>query len=173
MSLIKMITAKTFFGLPSYLSRFARDHDGVSAIEFALLLPFMITLYLGGVEVGDGLAIQYKSTLAARTVTDLASQYVSINNSAMTSILNAAAAVVAPYSSSAMVVTVSEVTTNAQGAGTITWSDSINGTAHQVGQSVTLPANLQTPNISLLWGEVSYPYKPQMGYVLTGTINIY
>ena len=68
-----------------------------------------------------------------------------------------------------MVVTVSEVTTNGSGQGTITWSCSLNGTARTVGSAVTLPANLQTANISLIWGEVTYPYTPQLGYVITGT----
>ena len=33
------------------LTRLAGDERGVSAVEFALLLPVMLTLYLGGVEV--------------------------------------------------------------------------------------------------------------------------
>ena len=76
-----MTAARTIAGFRSYMRRFARDREGVSAIEFAILLPFMLTLYIGGVELGNGLAIQFKSTLAARTVADLASQYVSIDNS--------------------------------------------------------------------------------------------
>jgi len=140
----------TFLRFCSYLRRFARDREGVSAVEFAIVLPFMLTLYLGGVELGDGMAIQFKTTLAARTVSDLASQYVSIDNSAMSSILNAAASVVAPYSASSMVVTVSELTTDSHGNATVTWSDSLNGTARTVGSSVTLPTTLKTANISLI-----------------------
>jgi hypothetical protein len=34
--------------------RFGRDRRGVSAVEFALLAPIMITLYFGCVEVSDG-----------------------------------------------------------------------------------------------------------------------
>jgi len=153
--------------------RFAGDQRAVSAVEFACLLPFMLTLYIGGVEIGDGLEIKFKSTLAARTVTDLASQYTSIDNATMSSILGASSAVITPYSAAGMVVTLSEITTNAQGAGTITWSDSLNGTARTVGSSITLPTNMQTPNITILYGEVTYPYTPQIGYVLSGTINIY
>jgi len=168
-----MTPARTMSAIRAHLRRFARNRDGVSATEFALLLPVMLTLYLGSVEVGDGLAIQFRATLAARTVADLASQYISIDNSAMSSILGAAATVVAPYSGTSMVVTVSEVTTNSQGQGKVIWSDSLNGTARTVGSSVTLPTNLRTANITLIFGEVTYPYTPSMGYVLTGTINIY
>jgi Flp pilus assembly protein TadG len=159
--------------LRAFLRRFADDREAVAAIEFALVLPFMLALYIGGVELGDGLAVQFKSTLAARTVADLASQYVSIDNATMSNILGAASSVVTPYSASGMVVAVSEVTTDSKGNGTITWSDALNGTAHKVGSSVTLPPNLRTPNISLIWGEVTYPYTPSMGYVITGTISIY
>jgi Flp pilus assembly protein TadG len=152
----------------AWLRRFADNRKGVSAVEFALVLPVMLALYIGGVEVGDGFAISFKSTLAARTVTDLASQYVSIDNSDMSSILGAASKVMAPYSTSGMIVTVSEVTTNSAGTATVTWS-----TARAIGSSVTLPSNLQTANITLIFGEVTYPYTPTLGYVLTGTINIY
>jgi Flp pilus assembly protein TadG len=155
------------------LRRLFCDRTGVSAIEFALVLPIMLTLYIGGVEVGDGFAISFKSTLAARTVTDLASQYISIDNSDMTNILGAASTVLTPYATSNVVVTLSEVTTNAQGVGKVVWSNSLNGTARVATTTVTLPAKLQTANITIMFGEVTYPYTPSLGYVLTGTINIY
>jgi Flp pilus assembly protein TadG len=152
---------------------FLRDRRGVSALEFSLILPLMIAFYLGCVEVGNGLSAQFKTTLAARTVADLASQYNTIDNATMTSILGASSAVLTPFSSANAVVIVSEVTTDDKGNATITWSDALNGTAHPVNSPVTLPANVGGKKVSLLWGEVTYPYKPQMGYVLTGTINIY
>jgi Flp pilus assembly protein TadG len=156
-----------------WLRRFTRDRDAVAAMEFAIVLPIMLLLYIGGVELGDGLQIQFKVTETARTITDVASQYITIQSSDMSNILAAASSVVAPYPSSNMALTVSEVTTNAQGQGTITWSCSLNGTPHTVGATLTLPTNLQTPNISLIWGEVTYPYTPPMGYVVSGTINLY
>lgn len=156
-----------------FLRGFLQDRRGVSALEFSFILPLMVALYLGCVEIGNGLSAQFKTTLAARTVADLSSQYTTINNATMTSILGASSAVMTPFSSSDAVVIVSEVTTDAKGNATIAWSDALNGTARQAGSSVTLPANVGAPNVSLLWGEVTYPYKPQMGYVLTGTINIY
>lgn len=168
-----MTLAAAVVGFHLHLRRFARDRGAVSAIEFAIVLPFMLLLYIGGVELGDGLAVQFRATLAARTVANLATEYTSIDNPTMSSILGAASTVMAPYSASNMVVTVSEVTTDANSNATITWSCALNGSAHAVGASVTLPSGLTQPSISLIWGEVTYPYQPQMGYVVTGTINIY
>jgi hypothetical protein len=72
-----------------------------------------------------------------------------------------------------MVVTISQITTDAAGQGTIAWSDSLNGAAHGVGQQVTLPTDLQIASTSMIWSEVTYPYQPTFGYVFTGTINIH
>jgi Flp pilus assembly protein TadG len=168
-----MTLAAAVLGFCSRLRDFAERRDGVSAIEFAIVLPFMLLTYIGSVELADGLAIQFKVTETARTVTDLASQQLSIDPAGMSTILGASSTIVAPYPAGSMIMTVSEVTTNAAGQSTIAWSCSLNGTARTVGASVTLPTSLQTPNISLIWGEATYPYTPQLGYVITGTINLY
>jgi Flp pilus assembly protein TadG len=170
-----MTSVGTIAHLRGYLRRFADDRKAISAVEFGLILPFMVFTYVGSAELGDGMAIYFKATEAARTVTDLASQYVTIDPTTMQNILGASAQVVQPYSSTNMVVTLSEVSsTNSSGQGTITWSCSLNGTARTTGATVTLPTNLQTPSgVSIIWGEVTYPYKPGMGYAVTGTISMY
>ena len=78
-------------------ARFATDRRGVSAVEFAMLLPLMVTLYLGSVEISQGVGIDRKVTLVSRTVADLASQVSTIAGTDMTNILNAATTVVQPY----------------------------------------------------------------------------
>jgi Flp pilus assembly protein TadG len=90
----------------------------------------------------------------------------------MTNILGASSAVIAPYSVANLQVTVSEVSIDAKGNATITWSDTLNGTAHSVGQAMTIPASLAVPSTSLILGEVQYNYNPTFGYVLTGTLTL-
>ena len=155
------------------LDRFVRDCRAVSAIEFAFLLPLMLTIYIGGNDIAFGLSAQFKATLAARTVADLASQYISIDSPTMTGILGAASKVMAPFPTNNLVVIVSEVTTDAKGNGTITWSAAQNALPHPVGTAVTLPAQLQNPNVAMILGEVTYPYTPPVSYEVTGTFNIY
>jgi Flp pilus assembly protein TadG len=151
---------------------FARDRDGVSAIEFALIAPLMITLYLGGVEVTQAVAVDRKTTLIAHTVADLVAQVASVTNADMQDVLNASAAVAAPYVVSNLKVTVSSVVIDANGKATIAWSDTLNGTARAVGSVIALPSALAVANTSLIWGEVTYAYKPMVGWVITGTLNL-
>jgi Flp pilus assembly protein TadG len=167
-----MTMSRQAFRLAAWLARFNRDTRGVSAVEFAMLLPLMVTLYLGGVEISQGIAIDRKVTLTSRTLADLSSQGSSINNSAMTNIFNASSAVRAPYPVSKVKATVTCVTIDSNGKATVSWSDTLNGTPRAKGSTVSLPAALNVPNTSLLWSEVEYSYKPTVGYVITGTLKL-
>ena len=159
-------------GLSQRLSSLRRDQRGVSAVEFAMLLPLMVTLYLGAVEISQGVSIHRKVTLTARTVADLASQVSTISNSDMTNLLNAASSVVSPFPVGQLKVTVSAVSIDNNNQAKITWSCTLNGTKRGVGSSVSLPSALNVANSQLIWSEVSYNYVPTIGYVITGTLNL-
>jgi len=154
------------------LSGLAGDQRGVSAVEFALLLPLMVTLYLGVVEISQGIGADRKVTMTARTIADLVAQTSSINNNDMTNSLNAATAVMAPFPDSKLKVTVTSVVVDANGNAKVAWSDTKNGTAKAVGSTVTLPAALNIANSSLIWSEVEYAYKPTIGYIVSGTLTL-
>jgi Flp pilus assembly protein TadG len=160
-------------GLSRQVSALRGDQKGASAIEFAMVLPVMLTLYLGAVEVSQGVAIHRKVTLTARTVADLASQVTSINNADMTNMLTAANAVVAPFPPGELKVTVSAVNIDANGVAKVAWSDTLNGTKRATGSTVSLPAALNVPNAQLIWSEVNYNYVPSIGYVVTGALNLF
>jgi Flp pilus assembly protein TadG len=160
------------FRMPDSLAGFVRDRRGVSAVEFALLLPLMVTLFLGSVEISQGVGIDRKVTLTTRTVADLSSQVTSITNADMTNIFNASTAVMSPYATGTLKITISLVNIDSAGVAKIGWSDALNGTARAVGSSVTLPSALALPSTSLVLSEVSYGYTPTIGMVITGTLNL-
>jgi Flp pilus assembly protein TadG len=154
------------------LARYGGDRRGVAAVEFAMLLPMMLTLYLGSVEVSTGVAVNRKVTLTTRTLADLTSQYTDVTNADISNILNASSDIMAPYPVSGLSAVVSEVTLDANGNATVVWSDTLNGTARSVGQTVTIPPGLAVPNTYLILAEVSYSYNPSFGYVLTHNITL-
>src|SRR5262245_25125894 len=103
--------------------RLLRDKRGVSAVEFAMLLPLMVTLYLGGVEVSQAVAIDRKVTLISRSLGDLVAQATTVTNNDMTNILNATAAIIVPYQDSKLKIVVSSVAIDAAGVAKVAWSD--------------------------------------------------
>jgi Flp pilus assembly protein TadG len=154
------------------IGRLAKDQRGVSAVEFALLAPLMITVYLGGVEVSQAVSIDRKVSLSARAVADLVSQGTTITNAEMDNIKTAAKTVVSPFPTGQLKVTVSSVKIDADKKAKVEWSDALNTSARPKDQDVTLPAGLTVANTWIIWAEVEYAYTPAVGYVLTGTMKL-
>ena len=83
------------------------------------MLPLMVTLYLGTAEVSKGIAADRKVTMTARTVADLVSQATTINDSGMNDIMAASSAVMYPFPTNLLKVTVTSVNIDANGKETI------------------------------------------------------
>ena len=152
--------------------RFARDGGGLAAIEFAMMLPLMMTLYFGVVEISQAVSIDRKMALTARTVGDLVAQCDNITASDMTNILQASSTVTAPFPPGPLQVKVAGVTIDGSKNATVTWSDALNATARATGSTVTttdLPAGLRIANTMIIFTETSYDYTPTIGYIIIGT----
>jgi Flp pilus assembly protein TadG len=148
------------------------DNRGVSAVEFAFILPIMLTLYFGGVELSQVIAADRKTTLVARTISDLVAQGTIINNAEMGNIMSASVAVATPYPVNNLRIVVSSIDIDNNRRATVTWSDTCRGTRRAIGSVITLPNGLDQPNSSIVLAEVSYAHTPTVGYVLTNTINV-
>jgi Flp pilus assembly protein TadG len=156
-------------------ARFVRNRRGLAAIEFAILLPVMLLMYLGAFEITQAIAIKRLVTLTASTVANVVTQYASISQSeTMPDILSASETVLQPYPYTNAIVVVSAISIDSSGNATIAWSQSQPaGYARITGSSVTLPAGLDTPSTTLVWGETTYAYTPTVDYLNLGTMDIY
>src|SRR6201996_9229890 len=95
--------------------KFSTAADGVAATEFAIVVPFMLVLLVGGAELGDGMAINVKVSATAHSVADMVTQNTALSTTSMHNILTGAASIIAPYpvSQNQLTVTVSEVSRDA------------------------------------------------------------
>jgi Flp pilus assembly protein TadG len=160
---------------PYSLGRFVRDRRGVSAVEFAFVAPLLITLYLGCVEISDGVSADRKVTLTAAALANLSAQVTTITTADMTNILDASAAIIAPYSSGPLTVTLTCLSIDANKNATVKWSATRNGTARAVGSPYTFDSStsaLDVANSQLLLAEAAYAYTPIVGNALTGTLTL-
>lgn len=161
--------------LARFLSRAGRDDSGISAVEFALIVPVMCTLFLASVETTQGLQADRKVSIAARTLSDLASQATTIANAEMKNILDATADVIAPFPMSKAKVVVTGIQTDIAGISRVVWSDTRNGTRYTCGQTIAVPAQLK-PTLGttgfLVLAEVKYDYTPTIAYLIAGTVTL-
>src|SRR5690349_3667344 len=79
------------------LRRQARDESGLAAVEFAMLLPFMITLFFGVVESSLALLCRADVSKMAGTAADLISQASSVSSGDITNVYSAAGTILYPY----------------------------------------------------------------------------
>lgn len=156
-------------GILIKLAKLWRDQRGISALEFAIVFPLMAALYLGGTAATQGIVIKRKVTLTARTIGDLASQYADITNATRDTIWAAANAVTQPYSTAPLTMYFSSVNIDANGNGTVKWSEGYSMGATTAGRAVGTVVNFPagfgatSPNTSVIMAEVTYAYTPPVG----------
>jgi Flp pilus assembly protein TadG len=165
--------------MPWKIRRFGRDRRGVSAVEFAFIAPVMIGLYLGCVEISDGVAVDRKVSLVAGALANLTASCGSSNTNAggcannilstteMNNIIAASSAIVAPYDPTKLTMTVSCLSIDANQNVTMKWT-----TGTPQSGSVTIPPALAAVPGTLIYSTVSYAYTPIVGYTITGTLTL-
>ncbi|MBR0756179.1 pilus assembly protein [Bradyrhizobium jicamae] len=155
------------FRLQRSITAFAQDCAGLAATEFAFIVPLMLVMFFGTIEISSAVAVDRKVTLMARTLSDLTSQSTSVADTDLTNFFNAAIGIMTPYSSSTTNSTISELYVDSTGTAKVQWSK---GSAPRTtGTTVAIPTALQISGTYLIYSEVNYTYVPSLGYVLTKT----
>ena len=174
------------------LSRLVRDRRGVSAVEFAFVAPLMVTLYLGCAEISDGVAADRKVSLIAGALANLTSSCsdsnansgscaantnpaYNITTTEMNNILDASSAIIAPYNASKLTMKLSCLKIDGNGVAKVQWSAPRNTTGRSVGSVYSFSSSnsaLAVKNSYLILSEVTYAYKPTVGYTITGTLTL-
>lgn len=144
--------------------RFVASTRAVAAIEFAMVLPVLLLLFLGSFDGGRAIAIYMKVRSATYSLDAITNQYTTIQSSDMTTIFSAVTQMMAPYSSAPATITISQIKLDASKKATISWSVSQGGTAHAPGSAMTVPSGVANPQSYLIFAEVSYTYTPMFGY---------
>jgi len=178
--------------LSGNLRRFADSRRGVAALEFAMIMPVILLLFLGTFDAGNGIAIYAKVRAATYALGAITNQYSDgsataltppISTSTMTTITSATTAILAPYSSSPATVVVSQIKATSATQATVNWSYSPTaGQALTQNHAFTLPtgfvANSCGTGVSssnpcyLIYAQVSYTFTPTFGAFLTGPISL-
>jgi len=155
-----------------------RDQSGIAATEFAVIVPIMLVMFFGTVEFSSGLAVDRKVTLVARTLSDLTSQSpAAVDDSYLKNVFTASIAILAPYSATPTQATLSEIYVDSNKIAKIQWSKAatigtgatqatLTTSSRSAGDTVTLPSALLVKQTYLILSEVSYLYKPTIGYVM-------
>ncbi|MGC1358226.1 MAG: TadE/TadG family type IV pilus assembly protein [Xanthobacteraceae bacterium] len=162
--------------------RFLASQRGVAAIEFAMIMPVLLILFLSSFDVGNAIIVYLKVRTATYELAAITNQYgtgstAQISTSTMSAITSATSQVMAPYSSSSTAVTISQIKATSANAATVSWSYTVNGTALS-GTYTGLPANMaknscnKTYPCYFILSSVAYTYTPLFGHYMTGPLTL-
>lgn len=162
--------------------RFAGSTRGIAAVEFGLIMPVLVVMFLSSFDAANAIAVYMKVRSAAYVLGAVTNTYGigandQISSTAMPGIAQAAGKVLAPYTGTP-IVTLSQIKATSNTNAIVSWSYSLNGTALIQGNTYSsLPANFakntcgNTYPCYVIVASVSYTYTPIFGSFITGPMT--
>ncbi|EJZ21973.1 pilus assembly protein [Rhizobium sp. Pop5] len=140
--------------------RLARERKGAGAIEFAILFPVLIMLYIGAFEITIGLSVSKRVTRAAGSIADIVTQQQSVTKTVLAQMPSVATSIFVPYNSTSLTLKITGITIDAGANAKVLWSWAQDGTAPYAKNTAVsdVPADMKTANSFLVRTELSIPY---------------
>jgi Flp pilus assembly protein TadG len=162
------------------VARLRRDRRASAIVEFAVILPVLLTIWAGMTELAHAIDEWRKLTLLSRTVADLTAQGDSqnpIGTTLMNDILTSATKVMRPFDTANVKIIVSAMGVDLTRLNLVPKVCSsianANAVARPTGTAVglTVPPGYQTTGMRYVLAEVSIAYTPMIGGALVKLVN--
>lgn len=156
---------------------FLRDKRGIAAVEFALVVPLMLAMYLGTIEISSAVAINRKISRVASTVADLVTQQDVVNKDKLDSIMEVGEAVLYPYETRKpdIIITAINVDSSYPEGGKVAWSRRYNKGTFETGapanEDTWVPTDLRIDGTFLVRVDAKIDYVPVVGWFIGNTIG--
>ncbi|NDE90431.1 MAG: pilus assembly protein [Alphaproteobacteria bacterium] len=112
-------------------THFLKDTRGVAAIELAIVLPLLMTLFLGVVEISNFVLVNQRTEKMAYTISDVVSQGETITTAELDNILAATSEIMKPFPFNTLGhVIITAVHRNVNDTPKVAWQYEGGGTLH-------------------------------------------
>jgi Flp pilus assembly protein TadG len=143
-----------------------RDRGGVVAVEFALILPTLLVLFIGTFEAANLVRVKMKFDEAAPAIATLiALQNPSKTGTLTSDFCTAAADMLAPFSTSGLNVQVASVT-NYNGTTTLDWTANCNNLSNPKTATTLVTGLLPHSGDSVIVVQSTYTYTAPVHMIL-------
>ncbi len=157
--------------------QFRTAREAVAAVEFALILPVLLILYMGSIEVSQVITVDRKMGAVTGALGDLVAQSdEELDEDVLDDYFEAVGLIMTPYPADNLRQLVTLVFVDADGDANVVWSVGYNGaTAKVEDDPYTLPAEIIAiaSETYVIVAESQLQYQPWGGYVLPGSFNLY
>lgn len=146
------------------------DKRAVSAIEFSMILPFLLILLIGMEEVTGTLNYDRKVSRIANSVADLVAQAQTITPADLSAMMALGGKILDPYPDTNLETIVASVTFDEDGDPAVDWSYSSKGGSPWAEGStppIELPATVAAANTSIVVTQTNLNYVPTFSGLFT------
>ena len=155
---------------------FAKEDRAIAAVEFALILPVMLLMYIGTAEGSRLFIMDRKVAVVAGSIGDLVARMQDdISVATLNDFFQAAEYTMLPYPSDDLEQTVTSVFVENDGTGTVRWSRGFNGgSTYSNGSSVNLPSEMAArfQGKYLIIGEAEITWMPIVEFIYQSGFDI-
>ncbi|TIN31447.1 MAG: pilus assembly protein [Mesorhizobium sp.] len=157
-------------------SRFWSDRRGIAAVEFALIMPILLIMYLVTMEASQAIETSKKVSRIGSMVADLVTQQTSVAKADVEGIMKIGPVTLQPYSRTAPTITITaiQVTPDATKA-LVVWSrklvDGVPSAGAAANTDTTVPATLKVAGTFLIRVESTLVYDPAIKLAMTSAFN--
>jgi Flp pilus assembly protein TadG len=152
------------------IERYSRAQSGMAAVEFAMVLPAMLALVFGAIEVSNALICKADVTNTASTAADLVAQETKVTDSDLSDVYSSINAELFPYPTTGTQIKITSIVDDGQGGAKVAWSKAQNATPYSAGTAMTVPAGLIATGGSVIFAEVTYSYTSPFTYFIHSPI---
>lgn len=145
-------------------AEFRRDTRGAAAVEFVFIAPLLITLWLGTMEISQGIEVNKKVGRSAATIADLLAQTtVPLTPDVIDDIMAIGKSGLLPYNRDKPIITATAISIDEDKKATVAWSHDNQGgesAPYAAGSDVEVPPNLLIASTFLIKVETALEYRP-------------
>ncbi|MDQ0455424.1 TadE/TadG family type IV pilus assembly protein [Rhizobium paknamense] len=156
------MSARPFrFGpLPRLLRCFLRDRSGMGAVEFAIVVPILLVLYLSAFELTVALSVSKRATASAGAIADIVARQTSVTKSFLATMPDVLTAMFVPFKTTGYTMKITGIKIDSNTQATVSWSWAQDGSKpYAVGSSVTMPTGMAVANSFFIHAEVTVPHQ--------------
>jgi Flp pilus assembly protein TadG len=152
--------------ISGWIGGLLHDRRGVAAVEFAFIVPLLLSMYFVTMEVSQAIETNKKVSRVGSMVADLIAQQQSISKSEVDAVMQIGGALLQPYNRSKpkIVITAIQITDESSPKVQVFWSRKLVEGATSVdaakGTTTTVPTALNVRGSFLIRVESDLAYKP-------------
>ena len=149
------------------IRNFVQNRDGIAAVEFALIAPALIMLYVGMVEMVHFGSASTKVSSVGGSIADLVARSSFVDDDDIATVFSASSTIMGTIDDSTLQVVISSVAAQADGTYKVAWSDGFNGgTAKNRCTTLAMPSSassMMATGESVIVTEISYTHSLLLG----------